>query len=316
MAFMTMLDGLIDAGTVADVGAGRKAQAADETGAQVTDNIAVEVRRNEHVELLGLLHQLHAQSVDDAVVRGDLGVLRGDLAEGAQEQAVGQLHDVGLVDCRDLFAPVFAGIVKCKAADLLARGAGDELDAVGDLVVQHILDALVEILGVLAHDDKVHIVKAGRYARQRVHRAQVCIGGKALAQLHIDAAEALADGRSRRAFQCPAARLDGVQRAGGDQLAAGFGVLGTGLTLLPFNAGVQCGRDSTHAFGDLAANAIAWDQYCFHKNTFPFPVLFERLPAQGGLAQRKCCNILQLYLLWAGLSTRFFIQAVSKRPSA
>ena len=259
------MDGLIDAGAVADVGAGRKAQAADETGAQVTDNIAVEVRRNEHVELLGLLHQLHAQSVDDAVVRGDLGVLRGDLAEGAQEQAVGQLHDVGLVDCRDLFAAVFAGIVKCKAADLLARGAGDELDAVGDLVVQHILDALVEILGVLAHDDKVHIVKAGRYARQRVHRAQVCIGGKALAQLHIDAAEALADGGGGGALECPAARFDRIQRAGGDQLAALGGVLGTGSKLLPFNAGVQCGGYLADALGNFTANAVARNQNCFHK---------------------------------------------------
>ena len=310
------MDSLINARFISDVGAGREAQATHQTGAQVADDVTVEVGGDQHVELLRALHQLHAQGIDDAVVGLDVGVILGHFAEGAQEQAVGQLHDVGFVHSGDLFAAVFPGVVKGKAADLLAGRAGDELDAVGDVVGEHVLDALIQVLGILAHDDEVNVLKTGRYARQRVHRAQVGVGGKALAQLHIDAAEALADGRSRRAFQCPAARLDGVQRAGGDQLAAGFGVLGTGLTLLPFNAGVQCGRDSTHAFGDLAANAIAWDQYCFHKNTFPFPVLFERLPAQGGLTQRKCCNILQLYLLWAGLSTRFFIQTVSKRLSA
>ena len=35
-------------------------------------------------------------------------------------------------------------------------------------------------------------------------------------------------------------------------------------------------------------------------------------PHKGAYTQRKYCNILQLYLLWAGLSTRFFMQTVSK----
>ena len=56
-------------------------------------------------------------------------------------------------------------------------------------------DTLIQVLGILAHDDEVNVLKTGRYARQRVHRAQVGVGGKALAQLHIDAAEALADGK-------------------------------------------------------------------------------------------------------------------------
>ena len=265
------MDGLVNARGITNVGAGRKAQTAHKPRAEVADNIAVKVRGHQHIELLRLLHQLHAERIDDAVIGGDLGIVGRHLAEGAQEQAVRQLHDVGLMHGRDLFAAVFAGIVKGKAADPFARRAGDELDAVGHLVIDHILDALVEILGVLAHNDEVDIVKAGGYARQRMHRAQVGVGGKALAQLHIDAAEALADGGSRGALERPAAGLDGVQRAGGDQLAALGGIFGTGGIFLPLDAGVQRGGDGAHTLGDFTADAVARNQNCFHKNTFPFP---------------------------------------------
>ena len=37
---------------------------------------------------------------------------------------------------------------------------------------------------------------------------------------------------------------------------------------------------------------------------------------RGGRLSVKYCNILQLYLLWAGLSTRFFMQTTSKRRAA
>ena len=172
---------------------------------------------------------------------------------------------------RDLFAAVFAGIVKGKAADFFTRRAGDELHAVGHLVIDHILDALVQILGVLTHNDEVDVVKAGRYPRQRVHRAQVCVGGKALTQLDVDAAEALANGGRGGALQRPAAGLNGIQRAGGDQLSALGGVLGTGGKLLPLDAGVQRGGDGADALCNFTADAVARDQNCFHKNTFPFP---------------------------------------------
>ena len=59
------------AASVADVGAGRDAQAADEARAQVADDVAVQVRQDQHVVQLRLLDELHAHVVDDAVLELD-----------------------------------------------------------------------------------------------------------------------------------------------------------------------------------------------------------------------------------------------------
>ena len=59
----------------ADVRAGHDAETADEAGAQIRDDVAVQVRQQQHVELLGPHHELHARRVDDALVVGDVGVL-------------------------------------------------------------------------------------------------------------------------------------------------------------------------------------------------------------------------------------------------
>ena len=58
--------------SVADVRARHDAEPADEPGAQVGDDVAVQVRQHDHVELLGLHHELHARGVDDPLVVGDV----------------------------------------------------------------------------------------------------------------------------------------------------------------------------------------------------------------------------------------------------
>src|SRR3954470_20693038 len=89
-----------------DVGSGRDAETTDETGRQVAHDVAIQVREDEDVVLVGLLDQLHAHVVDDPVLELDPTVVLGcDRARGLEEQAVRQLHDVCLVDGRDL-APV------------------------------------------------------------------------------------------------------------------------------------------------------------------------------------------------------------------
>ena len=57
---------------------------------------------DQHVVELRLLDQLHAHVVDDPVLELDPPrVVGGDLAAALEEEAVGQLHDVGLVDGGD-----------------------------------------------------------------------------------------------------------------------------------------------------------------------------------------------------------------------
>ena len=50
-------------------------EAADQPGAQVREDVAVEVRQQQHVELLGRHHQVHAGRVDDPLVVLDVGVV-------------------------------------------------------------------------------------------------------------------------------------------------------------------------------------------------------------------------------------------------
>ena len=63
---------LEDGDALAVVRAGREAEAADHAGAEVGEDVAVEVRQHEHVVLLGPLDELHAHVVDDAVVELDV----------------------------------------------------------------------------------------------------------------------------------------------------------------------------------------------------------------------------------------------------
>ena len=65
------VDGLEHRRLRPDVGAGRHAEAADQPGAQVADDVAVQVRQHQHVVQLRLLDQLHAHVVDDAVLELD-----------------------------------------------------------------------------------------------------------------------------------------------------------------------------------------------------------------------------------------------------
>src|SRR5256885_662011 len=80
----------------------RSAQPADQSGAEVREDVAVEIGEHEHVVVLGRLDELHAHVVDDPVLEIEPGEFLRRLARGLEKEAVGELHDVGLVHGRDL----------------------------------------------------------------------------------------------------------------------------------------------------------------------------------------------------------------------
>ena len=169
----------------AEVRSRREAEPADQAGAEVGDDVAVEVRQHEHVVLLGPLHELHREVVDDPVLELDVAVLGRDVPRDVEEEPVGELHDVRLVDRRDLAAAVAARVVEGELDDLARARLGDRLDRdarvaadarvalAGEPVEQLVgvlgalleLDARVEVLGVLANDDQVDVRVAGADAR-------------------------------------------------------------------------------------------------------------------------------------------------------
>ena len=112
----------------ADVRAGRDAEPADEAGSEVGDDVAVEVRQHEHVELLRPLHESHAERVDEVLARLDVGVFGCDLAEDVEEQPVRVLHDVRLRDAVDGPPAVIARVLEGVADDPLGGLGADRLD--------------------------------------------------------------------------------------------------------------------------------------------------------------------------------------------
>ena len=149
------VDGFEDGAFVAEVGAGDEAETADEGRAEIADDVAVEILKQQRVVLVGIHDQLHAGVVDDVLAVKNLGESLGNLARAAQKQAVGELHDVGLVDGVNLLAAVLARVVKGEFGDAGGTFFGDDLDAFNDAGNDFVLQADVFALGIFADDDEV-----------------------------------------------------------------------------------------------------------------------------------------------------------------
>ena len=69
---------------------------------------------------------------------------------------------------------------------------GDDLQALDDAGHDLVLEAGVQVLGVLADDDEIDALEARRHARQVPHRPQVGVEIQRLAQADVHAREPLA----------------------------------------------------------------------------------------------------------------------------
>src|SRR4051795_10357408 len=219
-------------GVLADVGTGRDAETADHARGEVGQDVAVQVGQHEHVPLVRPLDETHAGRVDEVLPGIDVRVLLGDLAEDRQEQPIGVLHDVGLRHAVDPLAPVVARVFERVADDALGAELAHRLDrdagALADLLVLQavevrddlvgllrvggVLDAGVQVLGVLADDDDVDVVEARPYAGVGLARAQAGVEVELVAQRHVDRAEPGADRRGDRALDGDTVATDRVDR--------------------------------------------------------------------------------------------------------
>lgn len=144
-------DGAIDT----DVGARGNSETADESGAEVAEDIAIEVGHDKHVILFRFLDELHAHVVDESFhiedfaavefcgigscggrdsggefgpfVFGAVGI--GDSASDIVPKAIGELHDVGFGDGRYRTAAVVNGIFEGVIGDAGSTFDGDWFDA-------------------------------------------------------------------------------------------------------------------------------------------------------------------------------------------
>ena len=114
---------------LADVGGAGEADRAGDLRGDVGEDIAIEVRHDDDVEGFGRVGDLGGADVDDPVFLFDVGIFGADFVEDLVEEAVGHLHDVVFGEAGDLLAVVLHGVLEGVADDLLAAGAGDELEA-------------------------------------------------------------------------------------------------------------------------------------------------------------------------------------------
>lgn len=252
--------GLEDGDLTAHVAARDNTGAADQGGTNVGQDATVQVGHDHDVELLGAGDGLHGGVVDNHVVDLEGRVLLCGVVEGAAEEAVGELHDVGLVDAGDLGAAVGEGEGKGELCDTLRLGAGDDLEGLDDAVDALVLEARVLALGVLADDAHVYVLVARLVAGDVLDQTDGGVDVELLAHGHVEALVAgAADGRVQDTLE---AKLVAAQRS--DALAEG--VLSAPALdarhgdLLPLDGHVVRLEDGLNRLGHLGTDAVAGNQ--------------------------------------------------------
>src|SRR5256885_11192896 len=269
----------------ADVGAGSYAETANHAGGEIAQDVAVQVGEDEDVPLFRPLDEAHACRVDEVLPRIDVGIFLRDLTEDMQEQAVGVFHDVGLGHAVHALAAIVARVFEAVANDALGTELAHRLDrnagAVADrlvlagpgeegddffcvFAVRLVLDAGVEVFGVLAYDHDVDVVETGAYAAIGLARAQAGQEIELVAQRDVDGPKAGTDRRCDRALDgdaIAAHRVDGLLRkrcaSRLHDVYAGF--LDVPVEGRPDRRGGRF-QDTSSRLGKLRSGAVAGDQ--------------------------------------------------------
>ena len=272
--------GFEDGRVRADVRAGRHSEAADEAGREVADDVAVEVGQDEDVELLGALDELHRECVDEYLPGLDVRIPGRDLTEDGEEEPVGELHDVRLGHTGDLATPMLPRVLEGVADDPLGRLRADRLHrdsrargdlprlkrverldhATGRLRAGFVLDAGVEVLGVLPHDDEIDVLVARAHARVRLARPKACIELELVAKCDVHGAEAGADRRRDRPLQRDAVRLHRLERLLGEGRACLLHHVDARLADVPVEVDTRRLEDASGCVGELWPGPVAGDE--------------------------------------------------------
>ena len=225
----------------------------------------------------------------------ELGLVRqGDGAGDIVPQAVGVLHDVRLADRSHRLPLVLDGVIEGVVGDRPRAGHGDGFDghagaggigvdlfafgefvdrpdqASGFFLAGFELHAGVEVFGVLADQDDIDgdLLEKGPHAFVLFARPDAGIQAEFLAEEHVHAAKAFADGRGDRGFDRDIVLADGFQHAVRDA-AFGFDDFDPAGLHVPvdFDAG---GVDAfAGGLGDFRPDAVAGEQCHFIHGSSP-----------------------------------------------
>src|SRR2546430_3233816 len=166
---------LEDGAVVANIRAGNESQSADESGAEVGDDVAIKIFHQQHVVLVGIHDQLHAGVVHDVLAVSDFGILLSHVAGAAEKKAVRKFHDVGLMDGVNPLALVLARIFKGKSRNAGRGFFRDDLQTLHHPGNDFVLDPGIQALSIFADDDQIDVGIARGNVRQVTDGSKVSV---------------------------------------------------------------------------------------------------------------------------------------------
>src|SRR5512139_102103 len=79
-----------------------------------------------------IAHELHGTVAHNNIPGLDVRILLGCIPECYEEEAVGHLHDVGIVDTEELLPPILAGPVQGEIRDSVRARPGNDFQTLRD----------------------------------------------------------------------------------------------------------------------------------------------------------------------------------------
>ena len=119
------MDGFEDCHLVTVVCARCEAEAANESGCKVANDVAVQVGCNDHVKLRWVFHHLVCDVVNDEVVRFNRRIFGRELFANPLEHSFCELQDVCLARCRNPLSVLPKRKLIGESDDLLGALPGD-----------------------------------------------------------------------------------------------------------------------------------------------------------------------------------------------
>lgn len=252
---------LEDSDLATHAAAGNDTRATNESGTNIGQNATVKVRHDHDIELLGSGHSLHGGVVDNHVVDLEGRVVLGDVVEGAAEETVGQLHDVGLVDAGDLLAAVGEGKAEGELGNALRLGAGDDLERLNHTRHALVLEARVLALSVLTDDAQIDVLVAGLVAGDVLDQADGGVDIQLLSHGDVEALVARsADGSVQDTLQAELVALERGDALAESLIGAASALETRDLNLLPLDGDVVGLEDGLDRLGDFGTDTVSGNQ--------------------------------------------------------
>ena len=159
----------------------------------------------------------------------------------------------------DLLAAVLPGVLESKAGDPRGGFFCDDLQALDHARDDFVFKARVEILGIFADEDHVHVLESRFDTHQVFHWPHVGIEIEGLAQADVDAGRAEGHAGCERSLQRHAALADRLDDAGMHEVHVAAFEVATSRRGLPFDGNASSFDDLLDRFRNFGADPVSGD---------------------------------------------------------